>query len=103
MRFLPVCAFLALSAVQAFGAAADGKAVYDTKCKSCHAADGTGNPAIAKMMKVTMRPLGGADVQAQSDADLNAAITNGKGKMPKQTVTPAQATDLVAFIRTLKK
>jgi len=104
MRFLPVCAFLALSAVQAFGAAAaDGKAVFDMKCKSCHAADGSGNPAIAKMMKVTMRPLGSADVQAQSDAALTAIIDNGKGKMPKQTVTPAQAKDLIAFIRTLKK
>jgi mono/diheme cytochrome c family protein len=39
-----------------------------------------------------------------SDADLTAAITNGKGKMPayKGKLTDAQITDLVKFVRTLK-
>jgi|ERR1022692_52697 mono/diheme cytochrome c family protein len=102
MRFLPVCAlFLALGAVQAFGAAADGKAVYDTKCKMCHKADGSGNPSMK------MKPLGSAEVQAKSDADLKKDITTGTGTGPgtmkAQNVTDAQATDLVAYIRTLKK
>lgn len=35
-----------------------GKDVYMTKCKTCHAADGQGNPGLAKAMKVEMRPLG---------------------------------------------
>ncbi len=104
MRFLPVCAvFLTLGAVQAFGAAAEGKAVFDAKCKSCHGADGSGNPAIAKMMKVTMRPLGSADVQSKSDAELKKIITEGTGKMKAQTLTAKQADDVVAYIRTLKK
>jgi mono/diheme cytochrome c family protein len=104
MRLLPVCAvFLAWSAGQAFGAAADGKAVFDAKCKSCHGADGSGNPTIAKMMKVTLRPLGSAEVQAKSDADLKKDITQGNGKMKAQTVTAKQADDVVAYLRTLKK
>jgi mono/diheme cytochrome c family protein len=98
MRFLPVCAvFLTLGAVQVFGAAADGKATYDTKCKGCHKADGSGMPAMK------MRALGSAEVQAKSDADLKKDITTGTGKMKPQTVTAAQADDLVAYIRTLKK
>ena len=98
MRFLPVCAvFLTLGAVQAFGAAADGKALYDTKCKMCHKPDGSGMPAMK------MRPLGSAEVQAKSDADLKKDITTGTGKMKPVAVTDAQAADLVAFIRTLKK
>ncbi len=98
MRFLPVCAvFVALGAVQAFGAAAEGKAVFDAKCKGCHKADGSGMPAMK------MRALSSADVQAKSDADLKKDITTGTGKMKAQTVTPAQADDLVAYIRTLKK
>jgi cytochrome c6 len=99
MRFLPVCTlFVALGAIQAFGAAADGKAVYDTKCKMCHKADGSGNAAMKT------RALGSAEVQAKSDADLKKDITTGVGKMMKpQTVTDAQASDLVAYIRTLKK
>ncbi|HTT64595.1 MAG TPA: cytochrome c [Bryobacteraceae bacterium] len=98
MRFLPVCAvFLAMGAVQAFGAAAEGKALYDTKCKMCHKADGSGIPAMK------MKPLGSAEVQAKSDAELKKDITTGVGKMKPQSVTAAQAADLVAYIRTLKK
>jgi mono/diheme cytochrome c family protein len=98
MRFLPVCVvFLALGAVQAFAAAAEGKALYDAKCKGCHKADGSGMPAMK------MRPLGSADVQAKADADLKKDITAGNGKMKPVAVTDAQSADLVAYIRTLKK
>ena len=97
MRFLPVCVvFLALGAVQAFGAAADGKAVYDAKCKACHKADGSG------MAAMKMRALGSAEVQAKSDADLKKDFTAGNGKMKPVAVTDPQAADLVAYIRTLK-
>jgi mono/diheme cytochrome c family protein len=98
MRFLPVCVvFLALGAVQAFAAAAEGKATFDAKCKMCHKADGSG------MAAMKMRPLGSAEVQAKSDAELKKDITAGTGKMKAQTVTDEQAADLVAYIRTLKK
>ena len=98
MRFLPVCVvLLALGAVQAFGAAAEGKAVYDTKCKACHKADGSG------MAAMKMRALGSAEVQAKSDAELQKDFTAGNGKMKPVAVTAAQAADLVAYIRTLKK
>jgi len=98
MRFLPVCAvFLALGAVQAFGAAADGKVVYDAKCKGCHKADGSG------MAAMKMRALGSADVQAKSDAALKKDITAGNGKMKAVAVTEPQAADLVAYIRTVKQ
>jgi len=98
MRFLPVCVvFLALGAVQAFGAAADGKAVYDAKCKGCHKADGSG------MAAMKIRSLGSAEVQAKSDADLQKDITAGNGKMKPVAVTDTQAADVVAYIRTLKK
>jgi len=98
MRFLPVCALLlAVGASQAFAGAAEGKAIYDTKCKGCHKADGSG------MAAMKMRALGSAEVQAKSDAELKKDITTGVGKMKAQSVTEAQAADLVAYIRTLKK
>jgi predicted CXXCH cytochrome family protein len=88
-------------------AAADAKAgaaVYDKSCKSCHGADGTANPAIVKMMKVDIKDLKSADVQATSDADLKKTITDGKGKMKGvKTVSPAEADEVVAYLHTLKK
>jgi len=87
--------------------AADAKAGQDAfakSCKSCHGTDGTPNPAIAKMMKVDMKNLGSAEVQALSDADLAKIITDGKGKMkPVKTVSGPAVDNVVAYIRTLKK
>ena len=88
----------------AAGNATAGKAVYDRACKSCHGADGTANPAIAKMMKVDMKALSSAEVQKMSDADIKAVIATGKGKMkPIASVKGAEADDVVAYVRSLKK
>jgi mono/diheme cytochrome c family protein len=83
--------------------AAAGKAAYDKSCKSCHGADGTASPAMAKMMKVDMRDLKSADVQAASDDDLKKIITDGKGKMKAMPAASASAPDIVAYMRTWKK
>ena len=51
-----------------------------------------------------MRHLGSKEVQAQSDAELKAAITDGKGKMkPVKSVTGAAVDDVVAYMRTFKE
>jgi mono/diheme cytochrome c family protein len=81
---------------------ADGAADYKAKCAGCHGADGKGDTGMGKAMK--LRDLGSADVQAQSDADLNGIITNGKNKMPKfdGKLTADQIKDMVKYIRSLK-
>jgi mono/diheme cytochrome c family protein len=82
----------------AAGDASAGKAAYDKACKSCHGADGTPNPAIAKMMKVEMKPL------AASDADVKKVITEGHGKMkPVKTVTGKDLDNVVAYVKSFKK
>jgi cytochrome c6 len=80
-----------------------GAALYKTKCAACHGADGKGETAVGKADKI--RDLGSADVQQQSDADLTAIITTGKGKMPAygKSLKPEQVKDLVAYVRTLAK
>jgi mono/diheme cytochrome c family protein len=81
-----------------------GQAVYDKSCKTCHGPDGTPNSSVAKMMKVDMKNLGSAEVQAQSDADIKTIVTAGKGKMkPVKTVAGADVDNVVAYVRTLKK
>jgi cytochrome c5 len=102
---LATLAMAGLSATMAAAADAKaGQAVYDKSCKMCHGPDGAGNPSIAKMMKVEMRDLKSADVQAQSDADLKKIITEGKGKMkPVGSVSGDSVNDVVAYVRSLKK
>jgi cytochrome c5 len=102
-RLFQLSLFCGLSALIPLGAlaadAAAGKATYDAKCKNCHAADGTGNPAIFKMMKVDQKPLGG-----QTDAELKTAATMGVGKMkPVAGVAGADLDNLSAYVHTFKK
>ena len=87
----------------AYAGAAEGKEVYTAKCQTCHGANGEGKAAIGKMLNVTMPNLASKEVQAKSDADLKKAVLSGAGKMkPVSGVNDKQATDVVAYIRTLK-
>jgi len=106
MRVIPAILMAGiLSTGGAFAADVNaGGTTYAASCKSCHGADGTANPAIAKMMKVDIASLGSAEVQSMSDADLAKVITGGKGKMrPVASVTGASEDNVVAYVRSLKK
>ena len=102
--FLISSAIAVLLAAGASAGVPEGKAAYEHSCKACHGADGAGNPAIVKMMKVEIHPLSSAEVQSKSDSELKNIITRGTGKMkPPTSVTAAQVPDLVSYIRSLKK
>lgn len=83
--------------------AQDAAALYKTKCAACHGPDGKAETAIGKANK--LRDLGSAEVQKQSDDELAAIMTNGKGKMPAygKSLKPEQVKELVAYIRSLAK
>lgn len=87
-------------------AAADvdaGKTLYAKKCAACHGEQGEGKPALARMLKVELRPLGSNQVQAKSDEELRRDISEGGGKMKAVTgLSDADLANLVAFLRTLK-
>jgi mono/diheme cytochrome c family protein len=103
MRVFLTASILALAlAGSALADAAAGKALYATKCKGCHGVNGEGNPTIAKMLAVTLRPLGSKAVQAKSNAELKKDSTEGTGKMKPVKLTDAEAGDVVEFLRTLK-
>ena len=90
---------LALCSTGAWAAdAAAGKAVYTAKCKACHGDAGQGNPTIAKMMKVEMKPLG------ETSADVKKVVTDGQGKMkPVAGLAGAELDNVVAYVHSLKK
>ena len=102
---LAILTVLAFSGrVAAGGDAQAGKAVYDLKCKMCHGADGKGNPAIAKAMKVTFPDLTSPAIQSKTDAEFTKQITEGGGKMqPIKGLTEEQISGVIAFIRSLAK
>lgn len=82
--------------------AAAAEATYKAKCAMCHGPDGKGQTAAGKTMKV--KDFSSEEVQKMSDADLTAAITSGKGKMPPYKALSAdQVKDLVVFIRAFAK
>ena len=103
MKLFLTASILALAlAGSAFADAAAGKALYATKCKMCHGANGEGNPGIAKALGATPKPLASKEVQSKSDAVLKQYIAAGVGKMKPVKLTDAEASDVVAFLRTLK-
>jgi cytochrome c6 len=86
----------------AFGQSA-GADTYKGKCQSCHGAEGTPNPGIAKAMGV--KPANDPSVKAISEEQMIADTTNGKGKMPafKGKLTDEQIKDSVEYFRSLGK
>ena len=85
-------------------AAADdaaAKAAYKTKCVACHAADGSGQNATGKSLKVP--DLRSEEVQKRSDAGLANIIAEGKNNMPsfKGGSSETEIKNLVAYIREL--
>ncbi|MGC2196585.1 MAG: c-type cytochrome [Terriglobales bacterium] len=83
--------------------AADAAADFKAKCATCHGAEGKGDTAMGKTMKV--KDLSSAEVQKQSDADLTTIIEKGKKPMPayEGKLTKDQINDLVKYVRSLKK
>lgn len=111
MRTMFAClAAVLLSTATAAAQSADGKAVYDKSCASCHGADGKGNAAKEKMFKLEAGAtnLGRDAVASQTRDEKKAIIAEGKAKMPgyAKKMTPAEvdavtdhAMKLIAAIR----
>ena len=81
----------------------DTEKIYKANCVLCHAPDGSGSSPSGKALKA--EDLRSELIQKKTDAELAAAITNGKGKMPAfgKKLKPDQITQLVAYIRALPK
>jgi len=107
MKTMVRASLVALALAFAFSTwtfAADSAAdVYKAKCASCHGAEGKGDTAMGKSLK--LKDLASDDVQKMSDADLSGIIEKGKKPMPgyEGKLTKDQISDLVKYIRSLKK
>ncbi|HTW22899.1 MAG TPA: cytochrome c [Candidatus Baltobacteraceae bacterium] len=99
---LPLAFCLLLSSAPLW-AQGDGATLFKSKCAVCHGADGSGSTAVGKSLHI--RDLASADVQKQTDAQLTAIVTDGKGGMPsyKDKLSGDQIKVLIGFIRDLAK
>ncbi|HEY7826011.1 MAG TPA: cytochrome c [Candidatus Acidoferrales bacterium] len=81
-------------------AADDAATTFKEDCSTCHGADGSGTDIGRKLQAPDLRSK---HVQSQTDAQLFAAIKNGKGQMPphKDLLTDAEIKQLVKYVRTL--
>jgi mono/diheme cytochrome c family protein len=102
----------ALSTCPALAQDAKTERVWKAKCASCHGADG--KAATEQGKKMAMRDVTTPEWQKEfTDAKIQEAIENGVkaeqgGKKKtmdpyKSKLTPAQITDLVAYMRKLSK
>ncbi len=76
---------------------------FKTKCASCHSLDGSGSSPVGKSLK--LRDLRSAEVQKQTDAQLQGIISKGKGKMPafEKSLGADTCKALVGHLRELAK
>jgi mono/diheme cytochrome c family protein len=83
--------------------AADGAALYKSKCVACHGAEGKGKPAMKGSNLLT------DEAKKRSDADLSAAIAEGgKAKKAahaygKKGMSADDIKALTAYVRELQK
>jgi mono/diheme cytochrome c family protein len=77
--------------------------LYKARCASCHSPDGAGKTPMGTALK--MRDLASAEVQKQTDDDLNRIIAKGKNKMPAfdRKLKKEQIDQLVGYVRQLGK
>ena len=94
-----VLAFLSTFAI----AQAPGAAAYKKNCVMCHGASGTGKTKMGLTLKAA--DLTTNDIQSLSDEALAQTLRNGKGKMPpfEKTLTADEITQVVQYVRTLRK
>lgn len=86
------------------GEASAGKALYDKQCVSCHAADGKGNPDIAKVLGDKGLNIVGPETTKKTDAQLLKIITEGAGKMPpSKGLSKEEEKAILSFTRGLGK
>ena len=102
MRKVQIIALIAVVALSATVARADGKADFTAKCQMCHGADGAGKTPMGS--KLNIADLRTDAIQNKPAAELEKTVTSGKNKMQgyEGKLTKQQIADVVAYVKALK-
>src|SRR5260370_7031074 len=100
-RLIPAVILCCLALSPAMQAQSDPAKLFKTNCTLCHGADGSGDNPTGKAFHA--KDLRSAEVQKQTDAELAALITKGKGKMPalRAKINPDHVTKWFTSLPTL--
>lgn len=96
--------FVFVAAVLLAGAvcfAEDGAAIYKAKCAMCHGPTGTPSAGMVKMLGI--KPVSDPSIKSLSEAQVEAQVKNGKGKMkPIAGLSDVQVKAVAEYFKTLK-
>jgi cytochrome c6 len=92
-------AFASVVALSTALFAADGAAVYKSKCVACHGADGS--KVIAAL---GVKPLNTPEVKKMGEAGVSSVVSKGHNKMPafEGKLSPDEIKAVSAYVLTLK-
>jgi mono/diheme cytochrome c family protein len=109
MRKIVLLITVCLAAGALTARAADAKENWEKQCQKCHGADGKGETAMGKKLKI--KDYTDAKVQgAMKDEEIVKMIKEGKKEGDKtlmkayaEVLSEAEIKDLLAYVRKLKK
>jgi mono/diheme cytochrome c family protein len=84
---------------------ANGKALYNQHCASCHGKKGLGDGPKARTLDTPSGDMSGAAYQNQTDGEHFYKTKFGRGDMPKydKKIDDKDMWDIVNYMRTFKK
>ena len=91
----------------AAGDAAKGKAIFQSKCVTCHGPEGKGDGPLGKKLKPPAGDFTSAESKKKPEAELLEVIQNGKPKTSmvawSKQLNEAEMQDVLAYVLTLRK
>jgi high-affinity iron transporter len=91
----------------AAGDAAKGKSVYQSKCVTCHGAEGKGDGPVGKKLKPPAGNFSSPESKKKSPEELQKIIENGVPKTSmvawSKQLNEAEIQDVLAYVLTLRK
>lgn len=89
------------------GDATKGKPIFQTKCVTCHGAEGKGDGPLGKALKPPAGDFSSADSKKKSEDELRGIIENGVPKTSmvawKKQLSESELQNVLAYVLTLRK